>query len=101
MTEQKIFTVTEINLLTKEVLENTFSSIWVQGEISNFKTAVSGHMYFDLKDEESTVSAVLFKGYGKYLDTKLENGLFVTVSANMSVYTKQGRYQLVVTSIKP
>ena len=101
MTEQKIFTVTEINLLTKEVLENTFSSIWVQGEISNFKTAVSGHMYFDLKDEESTISSVMFKGYGKYLDTKLENGLFVTVSANMSVYTKQGRYQLVVTSIKP
>jgi exodeoxyribonuclease VII large subunit len=100
MIENKIFSVTQISRLIKEIIENTFGTLRVRGEISNFKKAQSGHIYFDLKDENAVIPAVLFRGYSQYLQTKLENGLSVTITADITTYIKQGKYQLIVRAIE-
>lgn len=99
MLENKIFTVTEISSIIKELMEGAFENVRVQGEISNLKIAASGHIYFDLKDENSIIPAVIFKNYAGLIDAKLQNGLLVTVSGRISVYIKQGRYQIIVSSV--
>jgi len=98
--EQKIFTVTELNQFIKLMLEEAFPEIWVKGEITNLKTAASGHTYFDLKDEGSVIASVFFKGYATWFKEKLENGMSILVRAQVTAYIKQGRYQLLVKEIK-
>lgn len=98
---RKIFSVTELNQSVKLILEESFPEIWVQGEISNLKTAASGHTYFDLKDEESLVACVFFRGYSSGLRFRLENGLSVLVRAQVTSYIKQGKYQLLVKEAQP
>lgn len=98
---RKIFSVTELNQSVKLILEESFPEIRVQGEISNLKTAASGHTYFDLKDEESLVACVFFRGYSAGLRFRLENGLSVLVRAQVTSYIKQGKYQLLVKEAQP
>lgn len=95
---EKIFSVSEISLIIKEMLEGVFGDIKVEGEISNLKTAASGHIYFDLKDEQALISVVLFRGYAR--GVQLEEGLKVQVSGEISCYIKQGRYQIIAKDIK-
>lgn len=95
---KKIFSVSEISQIIKEMLEGVFGDIKVEGEISNLKTASSGHIYFDLKDENALISVVLFRGYAR--GVKLEEGLKVQVSGEISCYIKQGRYQIIAHSVQ-
>lgn len=95
---EKIFSVSEISQIIKEMLEGVFGDIKVEGEISNLKTASSGHIYFDLKDENALISVVLFRGYAR--GVKLEEGLKVQVSGEISCYIKQGRYQIIAHSVQ-
>ncbi len=97
----KIFTVTEISLLIKEILQGTFPDITVEGEISNLKTAPSGHTYFDLKDRDSLIPAVMFKGYQRALTADLQNGQLVEARGEISSYQKSGKYQLIVKAARP
>lgn len=92
--QDKIFSVTEISQTVKQMLEGVFGEVAVEGEISNLKTASSGHIYFDLKDQNALISAVLFKGYARGLI--LKEGDLIVARGEISCYIKQGRYQLIV-----
>ncbi|OCL83764.1 exodeoxyribonuclease VII large subunit [Arcobacter porcinus] len=93
--------VTALNTQIKSLLETTFMQIQVVGEISNLVIHSSGHIYFSIKDESSTISCVMFKGNARYLKFQLENGQKVQVSANITVFVPRGNYQLLCTKIEP
>lgn len=93
--------VTTLNTQIKSLLETTFIQIYVEGEISNLTIHSSGHIYFSIKDETSTISCVMFKGNTKYLKFKLENNLKVVISGNITVYAPRGNYQLLCSKIEP
>lgn len=96
--ENKIFSVCEISGIIKEMLEGVLANVCIEGEISNLKTAASGHIYFDLKDEDALISAALFKGYARGI--KLKEGDKVCVRGDISCYIKAGRYQIIVRSVE-
>lgn len=100
MKATKIFQVSEITELIKEALEENFSSIVVEGEISNCRPASSGHIYFNLKDKDSMLSAVLFKGKSKLLNFEPKDGMLVRVSGSISVYAQRGSYQIICDTIE-
>ncbi|WP_418185065.1 exodeoxyribonuclease VII large subunit [Aliarcobacter vitoriensis] len=93
--------VSTLNTQIKSLLETTFMQICVEGEISNLTIHSSGHIYFSIKDENSTISCVMFKGNTKYLKFELENGQKVQVTASITVYVPRGNYQLLCTKIEP
>lgn len=94
-------TVSELNRQIKSILESHFSLLFVSGEISNLVSHTSGHIYFSLKDDESSIRCVLFKGNASRLKFKLENGQKVILEAGLSVYAPRGEYQLMVSSVTP
>ncbi len=96
---EKVFSVTELNSIIKEILEGTFPTIRLEGEISGLKTQSSGHIYFSLKDSSSLVSAVMFRGSAQHLSFIPKDGMKVQVSGKLSVYPPQGRYQLIVSKM--
>ena len=103
MLEPKIYSVSRVNGYIRTMLENDFvlSSIWVAGEISNFKRHSSGHMYFSLKDSDSVIRCVMFRGDADILPFMPENGMSVIVCGYVTVYEKSGEYQIVVQLMKP
>ncbi|PIF03984.1 MAG: exodeoxyribonuclease VII large subunit [Arcobacter sp.] len=94
-------TVSTLNEQIKGVLETTFSFIYVEGEISNLTYHNSGHIYFSIKDDKSTLSCVMFKGNAQYLKFRLEVGIKIVISGNITVYTPRGNYQLLCQKIEP
>lgn len=94
----QVFTVTAITLAVKQMLEGVFRGVFVEGEVSNLRTAASGHVYFDLKDRESLLSGVMFKWDAKKYGDQLQEGMQVRVGGDFSCYAKQGRYQIVAKS---
>jgi len=94
-------TVSELNEQIKTVLDTTFSLVYIEGEISNLTYHNSGHIYFSLKDNKSTISCVMFKGNANYLKFRLEIGTKVTVQGNLTVYAPRGNYQLLCRKIEP
>jgi exodeoxyribonuclease VII large subunit len=82
-------------------LEHTFSNIWVQGEISNLRAPISGHLYFTLKDDHSQIRAVLFRRSAMLLRFALESGLQVVLCGKVTVYEPRGDCQILVDSIEP
>jgi exodeoxyribonuclease VII large subunit len=99
--EQQIYAVSELTKAIKSELEEAFTGIWVEGEISNLVTPRSGHTYFTLKDESSQLRAVIFKYVGRHLKFQLENGMQVLVRGSISVYEPRGEYQLIVDYAEP
>jgi len=99
--ERHIYTVSELTHRIKLVLDGAFPGVWVQGEISNFKRHSSGHMYFSLKDENSELSAVLFRGANRGLKFELKSGMEVICFGKISLYAVKGRCQLYVEKIEP
>ncbi len=99
----KIYSVTEITKLIKEFLERNelFNNIWIRGEISNFTKHSSEHMYFDLKDENSIVSCVMFRSANQQLKFKPEHGMKVLGFGNINVYMPHGKYQFILTDLLP
>ena len=96
----QMFTVTAITLAVKQMMEGVFHDIFVEGEVSNLRCAGSGHIYFDLKDRESLLSAVMFKWDARKYSLELQEGLQVRVWGSLSVYGKSGRYQIVVKKVE-
>ena len=100
---QKAITVTQLN----EYLKNLFAAdrnrqnVCVSGEISNFKRHSSGHLYFTLKDEESVISAVMFRGDAMKLRFRPESGMKVLLLGRVSLYPKSGQYQIYVSAMQP
>jgi exodeoxyribonuclease VII large subunit len=97
---QRSFTVSQITGLIKDLLEQTLPNVTVEGEISNWRPASSGHCYFSLKDEEALLSAVMFRGRLATLSFQPADGLKVKATGNISVYPKRGNYQLICESLQ-
>ena len=91
-----IISVSELNRLAKEVLEQSFPLFWVSGEISNFTRAASGHWYFSLKDQTAQVSCVMFRGRNSYLDWTPKEGDKVEARALVTLYEARGSFQLTI-----
>jgi len=96
----KIFSVTEISSVIKEMLEGVLTGVKIEGEISGLKKASSGHIYFDIKDSGALISAVLFKGYAMRA-AELRDGLKIVARGDIACYIKQGRYQIIVKTLVP
>ncbi len=99
MSEPKVFQVSEITELIKGVLEDGFSGVVVEGEISNWRPAGSGHVYFTLKDRQAMLQAVLFRGRASRLDFAPADGMLVRAEGSLSVYAARGQYQLVCENL--
>src|ERR1700722_10022365 len=96
---QEILSVSELTASIKKHLESRFLTIYVKGEISNFKEQASGHLYFTLKDQESQISAVLFRGNAHTLKRLPKNGDQVIVQGEISVYAPRGSYQIIIRKL--
>lgn len=101
--ERSAVSVTELNNHIKDLLDADFflSGVMVRGEISNYKLYPSGHHYFTLKDAESSLRCVMFKGYASKLRFTPESGMSVTAVGRVSVYPRDGAYQLYCTELLP
>jgi exodeoxyribonuclease VII large subunit len=96
-----ILTVSELTQEIKDILEEKFSDVWVEGEISNLRIPPSRHIYFTLKDDYSQVRAVLFRMQARTLRFVPEDGLHVVCKGRVSLYEKRGDYQLILESVEP
>lgn len=99
--QRHIYTVSELTQDIKLILENTFAEVWVEGEVSNFKRATSGHFYFTLKDQAAVLAAVMFSRANKELKFKIEDGLKIICFGKIDVYPPRGQYQLIIERIEP
>jgi len=96
-----VYTVSEITRDIKLILENTFGEIWLEGEVSNFKAATSGHFYFSLKDETTVIAAAMFARANRDVKFKIEDGLKVICFGKVEVYSPRGQYQVIIEKIEP
>ena len=101
--EQQIFTVTQLNNLIKAAFDNVpaLQNVCVRGEISNYKLYPSGHHYFSLKDGEGLLRCVMFKGNAFSLRFKPQNGMSVIAVGKVSVFPRDGAYQLYCSRLIP
>jgi exodeoxyribonuclease VII large subunit len=90
----RVFSVTEITRQIKLLLEDSFPALWVEGEISNYKSHHSGHMYFTLKDADAQISCVMWRSRASTLNLEIKDGLKIRVYGTLRLYEKSGRYQL-------
>lgn len=96
----KVFSVSELTYAIKAVLEPPFRALNVRGEISNFKQQSSGHLYFSLKDADSQISAVLFKGNAAQLPKMPKEGDQVIAKGEISLYAPRGQYQIIIRELQ-
>ena len=103
MEERYIFTVSEVNQFIKDLLDNVppLQEILLRGELSNYKVYPSGHHYFTLKDSQCSLRCVMFKGSAMRLRFRPENGMQVISAGRISVYPRDGAYQLYCTGLSP
>jgi len=99
--DDKTFTVSQLTGLIKTMLEGSFKTVLLKGEISNYRPNASGHLYFVLKDSESQISAVMFRGKAASLTFTPKDGMLVQVRGQISVYAPHGNYQILISSMTP
>lgn len=100
-TERKPLTVSQLTNSIRIALESRFPSVWVEGEISNFKDHSSGHWYFTLKDEHAQLRAKCFRSTNIRIRFRPANGLKVRARGKLSIYAPRGEYELVVDALDP
>ncbi len=93
--------VNELNNQINGILETTFTGVYVEGEVSNLTYHSSGHIYFSIKDDKSTISCVMFKGNAQYLKFRLVAGAKIIIRGSVTVYVPRGTYQILCTKIEP
>src|SRR5476651_613199 len=98
---RRVFTVTELTVRVRDLLESEFFEVWVEGELSNCRVWNTGHLYFTLKDGASQIKAVIFRSALRYLKFKPADGLRVVARGRVSVYEPKGEYQLVCEHLEP
>ena len=103
MEQQKIYSVSEVTQVIKTLLDGApeLQGVCVQGELSNYKVYPSGHHYFTMKDAESAIRCVMFRGSAARLRFRPESGMHVTAVGRVTVYPRDGAYQLYVTDLIP
>jgi exodeoxyribonuclease VII large subunit len=99
--ERAVWSVSELSRRLSATLEERFSTVWVEGEISNFKVYGSGHAYFTLKDEGAQLRAVLFRNRVRRVRFEPADGLHVLAFGAVEIYAQRGEYQLVVELLEP
>jgi exodeoxyribonuclease VII large subunit len=97
---KEILSVGDLNRAIAASLEDRFGTVWVSGEISNFKAYDSGHWYFSLKDEEGQIRCVMFRGRNGQVGFMPQSGDLVEVSANLSMYVPRGDIQLTIQTLR-
>ena len=98
--KEKIFSVSEITTVVKELLEQNIGNIYVKGEISDLSMPKSGHIYFSLKDEFNTIRVALFKYAAGRLNLELKDGQEVIVFGKITIYGKKSEYQIIAQDIQ-
>jgi exodeoxyribonuclease VII large subunit len=98
---QGTMSVSSLNAKIKSLLETTFMHILVEGEVSSVTYHNSGHVYFSIKDKESSLKCVMFRSNASRMKFRLERGQHVVVNGSISVYTPRGEYQLMTLSVEP
>ncbi len=96
----QVFTVTALTLAVKQMMGGVFRDIFVEGEVSNLSESANGHLYFNLKDRESLLAAVMFKWDARKYSLELQDGVQVRVWGSLDVYAKSGKYQIVVKKVE-
>jgi exodeoxyribonuclease VII large subunit len=99
--ERRPQTVSELTETLRKALEARFSSVWVEGEISNFKAHSSGHWYFTLKDETAQLRAKCFRSANTRIRFRPTDGLHVRARGRLTVYQPRGEYEMVVEALDP
>jgi exodeoxyribonuclease VII large subunit len=94
-------TVSELTGLLRTSIEEQFSDVWLEGELSNLRAPGSGHVYCTLKDKASQIRAVLFRSSAVRLRFALQEGLQVIVRGRLTVYEPRGEYQIVLDTVEP
>jgi exodeoxyribonuclease VII large subunit len=98
---RRVWLVRDLVGQVRELVEEQYSDVWVEGEISNFRPAPSGHVYFTLKDADAQLPVVLFRRQAVLLRFRPEDGLHVLVRGRVSVYEQRGQMQLVAETMEP
>ncbi len=98
---RRIWPVRELVGQARELVERAYGDVWVEGEISNYRPAPSGHLYFTLKDADAQLPVVLFRRQAMLLRFRPEDGLHVLVRGKVSVYEQRGQMQLVAETMEP
>lgn len=99
--QRRVWKVSELTQHIGNLLEGNFPDVWVEGEISNYRPAQSGHLYFTLKDSRAQIRCVCFRDQLRGIKFRPDNGLQVTVRGSISVYELRGEYQIYVSHIEP
>jgi exodeoxyribonuclease VII large subunit len=97
---KRVFSVSQLNRLARQLLEQDLPPMWVEGEISNLARPASGHLYFSLKDDRSQIRCALFRGRGRNTDVAVANGQQVLARGRVSIYEPRGDYQLIVEHLE-
>src|SRR5438093_8041843 len=100
-TERQPVSVSELTASIRGALEKRFASVWVEGEISNFRAQNSGHWYFTLKDEFAQLRSACYRSRNQRIRFRPEDGLQVRARGRLSVYEPKGEYQLIVETLEP
>lgn len=103
MLEPRVYSVSQINRYIRGIFENDLilQSLWVKGEISNYKRHSSGHLYFTLKDKNGAIGCIMFRGSAQILPYEPENGMEVIICGYVNVYEKTGQYQFYAELMQP
>ena len=97
---QEIISVSEINKRAKSILEENFPFVWIQGEVSNFFSAASGHWYFSLKDESSEIRCAMFTNKNHHITFEPKDGDHLVLNGTLSIFEGRGQYQIIVEHIE-
>lgn len=101
MSDEKVWTISELNRSVRELIEDGFFPMWLSGEVGNLTIHRSGHVYFTLKDERSQLSAVYFNGGAAARKLNIREGMEVEVYGELTVYEPRGNYQISVRNMRP
>ena len=100
LTDQPIYPVSDFVRLTREIIEQHFSHVWLIGEISNFSRPQSGHWYFSLKDGSAQIRCAMFRSSNQQIRFQPQDGMHVLVCAKASIYEARGEFQLIVSYLE-
>ncbi|MEX1334717.1 MAG: exodeoxyribonuclease VII large subunit, partial [Candidatus Limnocylindrales bacterium] len=98
---ERVYTVAALIAEVNSLLDQGFSGVSVEGEVTNASRSARGHVYFTLKDEAAAVDCVLWSTKAQRLKFRLEDGLAVLVRGSLTIYAQRGRFQLVADDVQP
>ena len=101
MPEEKVWSVSEVNAVVRDIIEGSLMPVWVSGEVGNLTLHRSGHAYLTLKDASSQIRAVFFGGAEQCARLKVQEGSQIEAFGKLSVYMQRGEYQLNIKSLRP